>query len=185
MSKAGSENGKTKAPRVGSVDDLTERNVRLIQRLESAEQRRRGVLDRVADRISAFAGSSSFLVIHVVWFGAWMAYNSWPGVSAFDPFPYTFLTLVVSLEAIFLSTFILIAQTRSARISEHRNQLDLQINLLAEQESTKVLMLLESIAKKIGIDERDPSVQILKQPTRLERLAQQIENAEEKTREAS
>ena len=69
--------------------------------------------------------------------------NDLPGVPHFDPFPFTFLTLVVSLEAIFLSAFILISQNHETRLSERRNQLDLQINLLTEQENTKMLKLLE------------------------------------------
>jgi uncharacterized membrane protein len=72
-----------------------------------------------------------------------------PGVDHFDPFPFTFLTLIVSLEAIFLSTFILISQNYETRLSERRNQLDLQINLLSEQE-TKMLRILERIAKRWG-----------------------------------
>jgi uncharacterized membrane protein len=173
-------------PRADSVADITARNVKSIQRIESAEQRKRTHLDRIADWICERAGSPPFLIAHVLWFGAWIAYNSWPGLDAFDPFPFTFLTLVVSLEAIFLSTFILISQTRAARISEHRNQLDLQINLLTEQENTKMLGLLESIAEKLGIDKHnDVRLRALEQPTRLENLAQQIESAKHKTRGTS
>jgi uncharacterized membrane protein len=76
-----------------------------------------------------------------------------PGVDHFDPFPFTFLTLIVSLEAIFLSTFILISQNYETRLSERRNQLDLQINLLSEQE-TKMLRILERIAKRWGQNRR-------------------------------
>ena len=70
---------------------------------------------------------------------------------AFDPFPYTFLTLVVSLEAIFLSIFILISQNQETQLTERRKHLDLQINLLAEQENTKMLQLLIAISEKVGV----------------------------------
>jgi uncharacterized membrane protein len=171
--RSGRNNNAQREPPAHGVEELTQRNVRSIQRLEAIEHRRRGKLDRIADRISEFAGSTGFLVAHVPWFGAWTAYNSWPGVDAFDPYPFTFLTLVVSLEAIFLSTFILISQTRAARVSDHRNQLDLQLDLLTEQENTKMLDLLESIAAKLGVDKRrDARLQALAQPTRLEKLAQ-------------
>lgn len=83
-------------------------------------------------------------------FGIWVVINALPGVSHFDPFPFTFLTLVVSLEAIFLSSFILISQNLETRVSERRNNLDLQINLLTEQENTKMLKLLERIAQKMA-----------------------------------
>jgi uncharacterized membrane protein len=175
--------GEAGAP---NVDDLTQRNVRSIQRLDRLEQGRRGKLDRIADRISEFAGSTGFLVVHVLWFGGWIGYNAWAGADAFDPYPFTFLTMVVSLEAIFLSTFILISQTRATRISDHRNQLDLQINLLTEQENTAMLAMLERIAAKLGVDgPGDASVKAMEQPTRLEKVAQQIESGERKQRAAS
>jgi uncharacterized membrane protein len=103
-------------------------------------------------------------------------------VTHFDPYPFTFLTLVVSLEAIFLSTFILISQNHETRLSERRNQLDLQINLLTEQENTKMLKILERIADKVGASTQDdPSLQVLEQSTRPEKLVEQIEEATEKT----
>lgn len=163
------------------VGDLTQRNVRAIERLTSIERDRRGRLDRMVDRVSAFAGTTSFLAFNVLVFAGWIAYNTWPGIEPFDPFPFIFLTLVVSLEAIILSTFILISQTRQARIQERRNQLDLQIDLLTEQESTKMLTLLEAIAEKVGADHgRDPQLAALEQRTGLETLAQQIEAAKRK-----
>ena len=84
----------------------------------------------------------------------------------------------MSLEAIFLSTFILISQNYDMRISERRNQLDLQINLLSEQENTKMLQMLERIAKKVGahVDD-DPQVRALEEATRPESLVRQIEEA--------
>ncbi len=167
------------------VEDLTQRNVRLIERLERIELRRRSALDRIADRVSEFAGSTPFLILHVLWFGGWIAYNAL-AADPFDPFPFTLLTMVVSLEAIFLSTFILISQTRATRISEHRNQLDLQINLLTEQENSVMLAVIERIAAKLGVDTpHDAKLQAMEQPTRLEKLAQQIENAERERRSTS
>jgi uncharacterized membrane protein len=84
--------------------------------------------------------------------------------------------LIVSLEAIFLSTFILISQNREKLVSDQRNQLDLQINLLAEQENTKMLTILERIATKVGArTDDDPHLQVLEQATRPEKLVEQIE----------
>ena len=106
--------------------------------------------------------------------------NAAPGLPHFDPYPFTFLTLVVSLEAIFLSAFILIAQNRAAVLSERRNQLDLQINLLTEQENTRMLQLLSAVARKLDVAVRDdPSAEVLAQATRPETLAEQIERAAE------
>jgi uncharacterized membrane protein len=92
----------------------------------------------------------TFVWVHIAWYSAWILVNSLPGIHPFDPFPFTFLTFMVSLEAIFLSTFILISQNHETRLSELRNNLDLQINLLTEQENTKMLRMLERIAEKVG-----------------------------------
>ncbi|HSN32128.1 MAG TPA: DUF1003 domain-containing protein [Ideonella sp.] len=166
--------------RARSAEELTEHNVQAMQRLEDEAHRGRGPLDALADRVSAFCGSTPFLWLHVAWFGAWIGGNVGLGGRAFDPYPFTFLTLVVSLEAIFLSSFILISQNRAARVSERRNQLDLQINLLTEQENTKMLELLQRIAGAVGAaDHDDPSLEALEQATRPEKLAEQIERAAE------
>src|SRR6476660_5480383 len=138
-----------------TVEDVTERNVQAILQLEEAAKANRSNADRIADLIAAFCGSMTFVWVHVIWFAGWILANSLPGLRPFDPFPFTFLTLVVSLEAIFLSTFILISQNHETRLSERRNQLDLQINLLMEQENTKMLKLLERIAHKVGASTED------------------------------
>jgi uncharacterized membrane protein len=88
----------------------------------------------------------------------------------------------VSLEAIFLSTFILISQNQETRLSERRNHLDLQINLLTEQENTKMLQMLKRISEKLDIEiEDDPTVQVLEQATRPEKLVEQIMEASEQS----
>jgi uncharacterized membrane protein len=159
-----------------SVEDLTRRNVEIIAQLEGAAQERRTGLERVIDRVSAFCGNPWFLWIHLAWFVLWIGVNVLPGVRHFDPYPYQFLTLVVSLEAILLSTFILITQNRQAVVADRRNHLDLQINLLSEQENTKMLLLLDRMARKMGIDEcDDPEVRIMEEAARPERLVEQIE----------
>ena len=158
-------------------NDVTRENVEAMRRLEEAQLRRRTVADKVASGIARFCGSMSFVWLHVVGFTLWIGYNALPWFKPFDPYPFTFLTLVVSLEAIFLSTFILISQNYEMRITERRNQLDLQINLLAEQENTKMMQILEQIAQKVGarVDD-DPQIQALEEATRPESLVRQIED---------
>jgi uncharacterized membrane protein len=164
-----------------TVEDLTKQNVHTIVELEETAKANRDKTDRMADAIAQFCGSFTFVWVHLIWFIAWIVINLIPGLPKFDPYPFTFLTLVVSLEAIFLSTFILISQNHDARISERRNHLDLQINLLTEQENTKVLKLLQNIAEKVGANlQDDPSLQVLEQSTRPEKLVKQIEEAAEK-----
>jgi uncharacterized membrane protein len=159
-------------------EDVTRENIEAMLRLEEAQIAQRTTADRIAAVIARFCGSMSFVWIHVALFAGWIAYNTLPWFKAFDPYPFTFLTLVVSLEAIFLSTFILISQNYEMRITERRNMLDLQINLLAEQENTKMLQLLEQIAKKVGahVDD-DPQIRALEEATRPEALVRQIEEA--------
>ena len=184
MSEPTSTDFKTNQPgssKQGSVDDLTQRNVELIRKLEEAAKQERTRSDLVAEAIANFCGSMTFVWVHVVWFGAWVAINVAPGVPHLDPFPFTFLTLVVSLEAIFLSTFILISQNHDTKISERRNHLDLQINLLSEQENTKMIAMLQAIGAKVGADfGPDPHVQALSEATEPEKLVQQIQSRVEK-----
>jgi uncharacterized membrane protein len=162
----------------GRIDEVTQRNVKMIEQLREADNANRSPADRIADFIARFCGSMTFVWVHVIWFGGWLLINGLDGTEHFDPYPFTFLTFVVSLEAIFLSTFILISQNHETRLSEKRNQLDLQVNLLSEQENTKMLRMLERIAEKVGARiEDDPSLEVLDQATHPERLVRQIEEA--------
>jgi uncharacterized membrane protein len=132
--------------------------------------------ERISETIAGFCGSMTFVWVHVAWFSTWVIVNSFPRLK-FDPFPYTFLTLVVSLEAIFLSTFILISQNHDTKLTERRNHLDLQINMLAEQESTKTLDLLRRVAEKLGVEADDPETKVLAESMQPEKLVDQIVSA--------
>jgi uncharacterized membrane protein len=94
-----------------------------------------------------------FIVLHAIWFAAWVGLNASHGsrIGRFDPFPYPLLTMIVSLESIFLSLFILMSQNRSARQADQRSHLDLQINLLSEQENTKMLEMLQALCLHHGL----------------------------------
>ena len=163
-----------------SVDELTRRNVEAVLELEKAAKEERTPSDRVAEKIARFCGSMTFVWVHVFWFGLWILVNLFPGIRHIDPFPFTFLTLVVSLEAIFLSTFILISQNHDTKISERRNHLDLQINLLSEQENTQMLMMLRAIAERVGADVRqDDQLKALVEETKPQSLVKQIEERQE------
>ena len=158
-----------------TIDELTARNVESVVRIEAEAHAKRTFSDAVADAITVFCGSMAFVWTHVVWFLGWIVLNTLPGIRHLDPFPFEFLTLIVSLEAIFLSTFILISENRQSRIGDRRNLLDLQINLLSEQENTKMLKLLAQIAKKVGADVDDAEIRALEAPTHPAHLANQIE----------
>ena len=166
----------------GSVEQLTQRNIEVVRKLEEAANEERTTSDRVARMVARFCGSMTFVWVHVICFAGWIALNLFPGVKHIDPFPFTFMTFVVSLEAIFLSTFILISQNQDTRISERRNHLDLQINLLAEEEMTKVLQSLDLIGKRLGIDDLLGSIDAddLAKDTSVEHVAMAVTEQEKK-----
>src|SRR3954467_15204083 len=150
-----------------SLASLTKRNIEVIAKLEELADAERGVTDRLADWISKFVGSMTFVYIHLAWFTVWILAGTLPFLPPswqVDPFPFTFLTFVVSLEAIFLSTFILISQNHEERIARRRNHLDLQINLLSEQENSQMLKMLDQIQRYLQIGS-DPTTEALQEAT--------------------
>lgn len=132
--------------------NLTQDNLELIARLERGVREARSWDDRMIDSVVAWFGSKSFAYANALVFALWIGANSklW-SAHPYDPFPFEFLTLAVSLEAIFLSIFLLISQNRERIWSERRSHLDLQLNLLAEQETTATMQLLLKIAEKLDI----------------------------------
>jgi uncharacterized membrane protein len=141
-----------------ALSKVIERNIRTIIHLRTKAARERGLQSRIADVITSFSGRMIFVYVHIVWFGIWILLNTGKfGVRIFDPFPYGLLTMVVSLEAIFLSTFVLISQNRLSDESERRADLDLHIGLLTEHELTRVLQMLDVIQDKLGIVDHENS----------------------------
>jgi uncharacterized membrane protein len=119
--------------------------------LKTAHFADRTVIERTADFLIRTASSTPFLVAHLIWFTSWIAWNTGIlGVSAIDPFPFGLLTLIVSLEAIFLAIFMLIGQSREAAIAELREELMLQISLRMEAEVTKNLQLVAGLYTRLG-----------------------------------
>jgi uncharacterized membrane protein len=109
--------------------------------------------ERLADAITNFSGRMYFVYFHLAWFGIWIAVNLGAfGIQPFDPYPFGLLTMIVSLEAIFLATFVLISQNRLSAEADRRADLDLQIGLLTEYELTRVLKMLDAIQDKMGIE---------------------------------
>jgi uncharacterized membrane protein len=158
---------------------VVERNLTALLERRRAESARMRLQERIADRISAFTGSLRFVYIHVVLFGLWIAVNlGWLGVPRFDR-SFTILAMAASVEAIFLSTFVLITQNRMAAMADRRADLDLQVSLLAEHEVTRLIGLVTQIAARLGIAEaRDPRLGELAQDVAPERVLDQIEASE-------
>lgn len=167
---------------------VIERNIRTILRLRVEAARRRRVQDRLADAVTAFSGRMAFVYLHVAWFALWILLNTgWfessLGIHPFDPFPYGLLTMIVSLEAIFLSTFVLISQNRQSAEAERRADLALHTGLLTEHELTRVLLMLDAIQDKMGIpNDEDQDLIDLEMETRPEDVLAEIERLQRRIR---
>jgi uncharacterized membrane protein len=156
------------------------RTVTDVVRLEQRDRSAMGRGDRIADRITALSGSMPFVYLHIVWFGVWIGLNlGLAGPAPFDPFPFGLLTMLVSLEAIFLATFVLISQNRQALRSDQRAKIDLQLNVISEQEVTTILRVLDLISSHLGVDlSADPDLHAMEQATDLAGLMDEIDEAE-------
>jgi uncharacterized membrane protein len=122
-------------------------------------------MESVAERLTTWASSTWFLLAHVAWFSLWILWNTGVMFGALDPFPFGLLTMIVSLEAIFLSIFVLMTQQRESGIAELREELNLQINLRIEEEVTKSLHLLSGLYTRLGQTlAQDEELQVMLQP---------------------
>jgi uncharacterized membrane protein len=139
-----------------------------------AEQRT--PVERLADWLMAVASSTPFLVAHGAWFIGWIAWNVGRPRAAFDPFPFGLLTLVVSLEAIFLAIFVLMSQRREAKIAELREEMTLEVDMATEEEVTKVLELVAGLYGRMGfaLSDDDPELWRMLRPLDKERLEEQL-----------
>jgi uncharacterized membrane protein len=132
---------------------IIEQNIHTIANLRQATANKRTREELLADVITEFSGRMYFVYFHIIWFAIWISINlGFFGFKPFDPFPFGLLTMIVSLEAIFLATFVLISQNRLSAEADRRADLDLQIGLLTEHELTRVLKMLDEIQDKLGIE---------------------------------
>ncbi len=165
-----------------ALSNVIERNIRTLIRLRLKAARERGAQDRIADIITSFSGRMAFVYLHIAWFGMWILLNTGRlGVPPFDPFPYGLLTMIVSLEAIFLSAFVLISQNRLSAEAERRADLDLHIGLLTEHELTRALHMLDAIQDKLGIaNDADSELADLEMETKPEDVLAEIERLQQR-----
>ena len=169
----------------GNADDVRDatsprvaKNIAEIVRLEGRDRLEMGRSDHFADLMTRFSGSMLFVWLHIGWFGVWIVLNLM-GVLTFDEFPFGFLTMVVSLEAIFLSTFVLISQNRQALQSDRRAKIDLQVNLISEQEITKIMSMVAEVHGHLGLGKsHDPELEHMQRETHVEHLADAVDKAE-------
>lgn len=150
----------------------------IITSLKAKADAKRTLTEKLADWITSTFGSIGFLTLNVVWFALWIVLNVSliPGVVPFDPFPFGLLTMIVSLEAIVLAIFVLIAQNRAERVDNLRQEVDLQVDMIAEEEVTKLLLMVSVLLEKQGVDiSADSELQGMLSPTNIEKLERILE----------
>ena len=172
MTESGSE-------RLQAERNPVQSNIQAIAAMQEHLEESRGPIDRIADVIANFSGSMGFVLVHAIWFTAWFLWNTGviPGVKKFDPYPFILLAMIVSVEGVLLSTFVLMKQNRMQRKSDARDHVNLQIDLLAEKEVTKSLRLLRAICQKLEISEAemDPELEEMMTTTSVDTLAGDVE----------
>lgn len=146
--------------------------------LKARANQKRTAWERAADYFASIFGSITFLVLNVIWFSVWILVNTghFFGLRTFDPFPFGFLTMVVSLEAIVLSIIVLISQNRNSRVDDLREEVHLQVNVVAEQEITKIIKLLSVLLEKNGVDiSQDKELARMLRPLQAQDLEKDLE----------
>src|SRR3954468_6944440 len=158
---------------------IVERNINALLARRRQEESKKSLPDRIADAITRFTGSMRFVYLHVALFGAWIVINlGWTPLPVFDD-SLVLLAMIASVEAIFLSTFVLISQNRMAALADKRADLDLQVSLLAEHEVTQVLVLVREMAKRMDIEQsHDPRLSDLAQDVAPEKVLDKMEETE-------
>ena len=162
------------------LSPVLERNIQALQLRREREEKEATLEERIAEAITRFTGSMRFVYLHLAFFGFWVLANlGWvPGVPAWDP-SFVVLAMVASVEAIFLSTFVLISQNRMAAVADKRADLDLQVSLLAEHEVTKLVTLMSGIADRMGVEtEADAEVEEIARDVAPEAVLDELEAAE-------
>jgi uncharacterized membrane protein len=161
------------------ANNPTQFNIAAIAKLEEEALERRTRTERQSDTIVRFIGSPKFLLLHVILVAGWITANLdlIPSVNPFDPFPFGILALFVSSESVFLTIFVLISQNRMARQAERRAHLDLQVGMLAEQELTMMLQMLQKLCQHSGIDMKSTTKQVqgFSETTDVQKLASELE----------
>ena len=159
-----------------SMTHVVDRNIRALLERQRQQEARRSWQDRVADAVTRFSGSIPFVYLHLALFGSWVAINlGWLPLPRFDP-SFVVLAMVASVEAIFLSTFVLISQNRMAALNEQRAELNLQVSLLAEHEITRLVSLVKDMAERMGVEAaQDPELSELSRDVHPEKVLDRIE----------
>ena len=155
-----------------------QKNIKSILKLEKEAVKNLSTAEHLADKVTSFAGSTPFIILHILWFGGWLLINTGviSAIPPFDHFPFNFLTLMVSLEAIFLTLLVLMRQNQMTKEADKRANLDLQINMLDEQETTMILRMVQKIATHLGLeDEMSNSRKELSEDTDINKVSKKLD----------
>lgn len=163
-----------------SLNTALRRNIQALQERRRADAAAASLEEKIAAAVTRFCGSMRFVYLHLALYGFWIVANlGWvPGVPAWDP-TFVVLAMIASVEAIFLSTFILITQNRMAALAEKRAELDLQINLLSEHEVSKLVAMLDAVAQHLGVRHDAGEVDELKRNVAPEAVLDAIESSDQ------
>jgi uncharacterized membrane protein len=169
---------QSQKPPQGQMAAIVERNIEALRAEAQRREAAKGVSERIADTITGFTGSMTFVVLHIVLFGGWVVANlGLLPVLPWDP-SFVVLAMLASVEAIFLSTFILISQNAMSAAADRRADLDLQINLLAEHEITRLVELVSAIATRLEAVDRPPlDIEEASRDVRPEQVMRRIDEA--------
>ncbi|RYG47225.1 DUF1003 domain-containing protein [bacterium] len=164
-------------PPKSPLSSVVSRNIDALQEVEAESRKHRTLEDRAVDAVTAFAGSTWFVYLHAGILLFWLLANTGkiPGLRPWDPYPFVMLAMAASVEAIFVSTFVLIGQNRAAVLAEKRAELDLQVNLLAEHEMTRLVQMVDAICRKMDIGPGVPDLSELKRDIAPENIVAEIE----------
>ena len=162
-----------------SLNSALRRNIDVLRRRREEEQANSALDERLASAIARFAGSMRFVCAHALIYGFWIVANlGLVGIEPWDP-TFVVLAMIASVEAIFLSTFILITQNRMAAAADRRAELDVQIGLLAEAEITKLVQMVSAIAERLDVNAaRRPDIEEMKREVAPEAVLDAIEHSE-------
>jgi len=160
---------------------LVEKNITALVNRQIKEEKEKPFEEKIAERIGRFTGNLAFVYTHAVIFGMWIIWNmGWRGLKPFDP-DFSVLQLVTQVEAIFLTTFILMSQNSLDAQADKRADLDLQVSLISEHEITRLIAMVKDIAQKLGVEEaKNPEIEELSKDVVPEKLMDTLENEKEK-----
>lgn len=170
-------NGVNNGVLTKAYKERIKRRRHIIKSFEAKHNKGRTLFEKWADVVTDFCGSIKFFMFNALGFSLWILFNTIPFFPHFDPYPFGMLTMMVSLEAIFLSIFVLMSQNRQAKIADLREEIDLQVNMISESEITKIIHLVAGLYNGLKINlTKDPELKRMMKPLDTEQIEKILED---------